>query len=215
LYELEKDDLVNLSTDGRVLGMLGEKIYDNIQASKQAPLAEFVGSLGVKFLGRREAVHMIEAGVDTYEKFMDLTVDQLLELPGFKQKKAEGIFDGIQAAKPKAAKLIEAGVVVIDPEPVEEGAEEVVQDGSLSGKSFCFTGKIEKVGEDGKRFTRKMMWEVTQQNGGIVAEKVVAGVSYLVQADPSSQSSKTKKAAKLGTEIISETQFFEMVGSEA
>jgi DNA ligase (NAD+) len=215
LYDLTEDDLVNLSLgEGRALGRLGNKIYENIQNSKQTPLAEFMGSLTIKFLGRRQAVHMIEAGIDTLQKFRELTVEHLLTLPGYKQRKAEGIVGGIRAAEPQMDNLLERGVVVVDPEPAEE-VEEVASNGggALEGKSFCFTGKILKVDEDGKRFTRAIMQDLTRENGGSVEDKVRKGLTYLVQADPDSQSSKTKKAAKLGVEILGEEQFFEMINN--
>jgi NAD-dependent DNA ligase len=83
--------------------------------------------------------------------------------------------------------------------------------GSRLNGAFCFTGAINKVGPDGKRFTRNMMWEVVKANGGVVHEEVRGGTSFLVQVDPSSQSSKSKKASKLGVKIISEADFFKMV----
>jgi NAD-dependent DNA ligase len=54
------------------------------------------------------------------------------------------------------------------------------------------------------------MEELVIQNGGTVGA-VTKNLSYLVQADPSSQSTKTQKAVKLGVVILSEKKFFEML----
>ncbi len=64
------------------------------------------------------------------------------------------------------------------------------------------------VDKNGKRFTREMMWETVETNGGIVAKEAKKGVDYLVQADKNSVSSKTQKALKVGTTIISEEEFW-------
>ena len=87
----------------------------------------------------------------------------------------------------------------------------IVTGGKLSNLSFCFTGTIEKTDENGERYTRKRMWEIVKVNGGKALEGVEAGLSFLVQADPTIISSKTKKALKLRVEIISEADFWKMV----
>lgn len=84
--------------------------------------------------------------------------------------------------------------------------------GTLADASFCFTGAIEKVDDEGKRYTRNRMSDLVIENGGTVEDSVKAGLSYLVQADPSSTSSKSVKAVKLGVTILSEKDFFKMIG---
>jgi DNA ligase (NAD+) len=72
----------------------------------------------------------------------------------------------------------------------------------LSGQSFCFTGKMSK--------PRKELEQIAEAAGGEI-KSVGKGLTFLVQADPSSASSKTKKAEKYGVQIISEEQFMAMV----
>jgi DNA ligase (NAD+) len=181
-----------------------------IEKSKECPVNEFVGSLGIKFLGRREAEIMHGLGIVSLEDFVTLTPEKLASLEGFAETKAKAICVGIKKMYPRMTALLKAGVIVVSPPPAGEVDCEAAG-GILEGKSFVFTGAIEKVGEDGKRFTRQMMWDVVQQNGGTASDRISKDVNYLVQADPSSQSSKTKKAQKLGVEIISEQQFWSMV----
>ena len=87
------------------------------------------------------------------------------------------------------------------------------QIGKLNGQSYCFTGGINKVDDSGVRYTRTRMWALVEANGGVVHEDVKAGTTYLVQADPDSQSSKTKKALKLGVKILGEDAFFESISN--
>ena len=75
--------------------------------------------------------------------------------------------------------------------------------GSLKGKSFCLTGSMSK--------PRKEIEKAIEAKGGEIAS-VKSGLTYLVQADPESASSKSEKAKKLGIEILSEDKLWEMIG---
>lgn len=94
---------------------------------------------------------------------------------------------------------IGTGLFKLEPEKKVE-----VKDGKLSGKSFCFTGKAEAIG------TRSQCEDLVLKNGGTISS-VKKGLSYLVQEDPSSTSSKSVKARSLGISIISPEEFLEMI----
>lgn len=86
-----------------------------------------------------------------------------------------------------------------------EAAKKVeVKDGKLTGKSFCFTGKAEAIG------SRSKCEELVIANGGTICS-VNKNLSFLVQEDPSSTSSKSVKARSLGISIISPEEFLEMI----
>jgi len=205
LYYLKEGDLVNLPLGNGIVGERAKGIITEIEKSRECPLNEFVGSLGVKFLGRRLAEIMIGKGIDTLEKFQNIDIENLSKMEGFSTTKATGIVEGLVAVTETIRALLEAGVKIteVHKEPKKEGAM-----GKLNGRSYCFTGGINKVDPNGIRYTRAMMWELTQNNGGIVHESIKPDTTFLVQADPDSQSSKTKKALKLGVKILSEEDFF-------
>lgn len=94
---------------------------------------------------------------------------------------------------------IKTGEFTFAPAVVKE-----VKDGKLSGKSFCFTGKAEAIG------SRSKCEELVIANGGTISS-VKKGLSFLVQEDPSSTSSKSVKARSLGISIISPEEFLEMI----
>ena len=84
---------------------------------------------------------------------------------------------------------------------------------SIKNKSFCFTGKIETINpETDKSFTRERIKEIVLEHDGIVKSSITQDLDYLVQIDPESDSLKSLKAKNLGVKIISEKQFFEMLG---
>ena len=89
-------------------------------------------------------------------------------------------------------------------------------DGIFAGKTFCFTGAIQRVDESsGKRYTRKQMQALVVENGGKAVGDVSKGLDFLVLADPSSSSSKARKARDLGTQLLSEEEFFDLVEGRA
>ena len=78
-----------------------------------------------------------------------------------------------------------------------------VSDGVLAGMSFCFTGAM--------AYKRADLEKMVEENGGEVRSSVSGDLTYLVQADPNSTSSKSEKARKIGTKIITPEEFLEMV----
>jgi DNA ligase (NAD+) len=101
--------------------------------------------------------------------------------------------------------LFEVGITVKEPEKV------VLSSDKLQGMSFCFTGAIQATKPDGKRYARDDMHALVIQNGGTVEKAITKNLTYLVMVDPSSTSSKAQKAKQMGTSILGEKQFFEMI----
>lgn len=79
---------------------------------------------------------------------------------------------------------------------------EAPTEGLLTGLSFCFTGAM--------AYKRPVLENLVTSNGGAV-KGVSKGLSYLVQADENSTSTKSKKARELGTKIISPDTFINML----
>lgn len=75
---------------------------------------------------------------------------------------------------------------------------------TLKGKSFCFTGELSSMG-------RKDAQDAVLRNGGEVKSSVTKGLTYLVTNDPSSGSTKNKKAQQVGTAIIGEPEFLKLI----
>lgn len=80
--------------------------------------------------------------------------------------------------------------------------EKIINNHNISGKSFCFTGKMTKERGDLENMVKK--------NGGIVSG-VNKNLDYLVTNDQNSGSSKNEKATKLGIKKITEEEFIQMI----
>jgi len=74
---------------------------------------------------------------------------------------------------------------------------------NCNGMSICFTGALSIKRNEAKR--------MAEEKGFEVKDAVSKGLTYLVQADKNSTSTKTKKAIANGTKIIDENDFIEMM----
>jgi DNA ligase (NAD+) len=193
-----------LSLDG-----FGEKsamnIVNLIKTRTQMSLPDFVGALNIPSFGRRMTSKVVAAGYTNLYDLELLTVQDLVKIDGIGYAMAGKFVDFMRANNGYIAACLGC-VNIIEDEPVA-----VVEGGTLSNQTFCFTGAISKTDADGKRFTRKMMEALVLEHGGEIMN-VKKGLAYLVQSDPTSQSSKTKKALNFGVEILSEDNFFKMIG---
>lgn len=77
--------------------------------------------------------------------------------------------------------------------------------GSLKGLTFCFTGAAVK--------PRAELQKLVEENGGINKSGVTKNLSYLVNDDVNSTTSKNMKAKELGVPIISSIDFLNMIKS--
>jgi DNA ligase (NAD+) len=106
---------------------------------------------------------------------------------------AKKIIDGLNSMSYMIEKLLKT----IDIEDVVESR------GKLAGMLFCITGALSKPRKDVERRI--------ESSGGEVKSGVGKGLTYLVQADPSSTSSKSEKAKKYGTKVIGEEELENMM----
>ena len=205
LYSLTPEDLVPLERMGEVLAT---KIVVNIEGSRRPRLDHFIAALNIPVFSRQRAQMVIDAGYDTLEKVQEARVDDLVEVKGFAETLAAKVVQGILARRERIERLLDAGIRISPPVKTES------VEGPLSGKSFCFTGAIQAMHPtSGKRFTRKQMQTLVTERGGKALSDVNSRLDYLVLANPQSKSSKAKKARELGTELLSEEDFFALLDS--
>ena len=186
----------------------GLKIHANMMKALAKPmtLAKFVSLFDLRGFGEK--------------KFLDL--DQLAPFQGFYEEPAATltILERKDLIKHHPASMVSedvikkfadefmlklwdmvdaigTGLFKLEPEKKVE-----IKDGKLSGKSFCFTGAMD--------YKRSDLEKMVVDNGGTVSS-VKKGLTFLVQADPSSTSSKSVKAKSLGIEIIAPEDFIAMI----
>jgi DNA ligase (NAD+) len=235
LYKLTYSTLERVRVGNGVLGTANaHRIIGEINKSRNCDLNDLMGSVCIKFLGRRECeIIMEKTGIDTIDGWFSLTATYLLSVGGYKDKKAYTIVKGIQRARPMIEALLEAIKInekelppTVDFHPLFNQLKEAPMPGFgngdprsqvkgemvLMGDTLLFTGKIERCDDKGERFTRKRMQDLAAKQGARIEEDFRPSVTMLVTAEMDSTSGKMKKAKAAGIKIVSEADFFKMLG---
>ena len=134
----------------------------------------------------------MNAGCDTLERFGQLGASQFEQVPGVGPTKAKFLATGLKHNQQVILDLLENGVKIKDK-----------IHGTLTGKSVCFTGSM--------KTKRPVLEKMAADQGADVKGSVGKGLTYLIIADPNSTSSKAVAARKLGTVLISEDEFLDLV----
>lgn len=128
----------------------------------------------------------------TILEFTNLKYNNIIEEKGFADISAKKICSFIKEQKDNILKLSSFfEFKILNTKEVE------------NVPSFCFTGKLS--------LPRKEFQAMVTEKNWIVKDTVSSGLTYLVSAEINSESSKFKKAEKLGTKIISEKNFFDIL----
>lgn len=190
LYRLTVDQVTELDRMGETSA---KKVLDNLHAKKSLPVHLVLGSLNIQGCGRRVFEKLVKAGYDSLDKIRNVSADELLTVNGIGSSLAKDITKGLA----ERSELIDELSELVQIESVQ------AKGGSLEGKSFCFTGTMER----GRKALQQMVFDA----GGEVRSSVNSGLDYLVISDPNSTSSKAQKARKLGTKLVGEQEFLDLM----
>jgi len=169
-----------------------ENVYNSIHSVKELPLEVFLGSLSMPNVGISTIKMVMDAGHNTLEKIQKLSENDLQKIKGLGPQKAKSLYDGLITNKFLINKLFSSGIKIKE-----------ISVGSLTGKSFCFTGAA--------NLPRKILEQKVTENGGSVKSSVNKDLSYLVTNDTDLTSSKALNAKKFNVKIISEETFLNML----
>jgi len=194
LYELKLDEIAALE---RMAEKSAQNLLDEIAASKKNELSRLVYALGIGFVGERTA-QLLAEHFGSIEKIANASVEELTEVHEIGPKVAGSIVDFF-SEKPNR-KLIER----LREEGLRMEEKRVApKDTRLAGKSFVFTGTLE-------RHSREEAGALVVSHGGKVISSVSKKTDYVVAgADPGS---KLAKAESLGVPILDEAAFEKLVG---
>ena len=212
-------------------------IVAEINKTRTLGIDDFLGSLGLPHLGKRK-VELIRSKangkLDTVAAWLDevtiIANASRCGIPGV----AEEVDAALVAARPLIEKLLKHITIKKKAENGLEAAKALLGDAGfgagevaiavakhshqmaaprsvnttgtsvVAGQKFVLTGAASR--------PRKEIAADIEAAGGIVADAINGTVQFLVQADPSSKSSKTKKAEQLGIKVISEETLMHMLG---
>lgn len=199
-YTLTQEDLLNLERMGEILA---SKLIDNIQKKRKLSLALFLQSLGIRELARH-ASQLLANQFGTLKRILQATQAELLSIHTFGAVMAREIVQGLFQKEGLIRKLLQFVELI-------EG--ESKPSGPLSGKSFLFTGKMERI-------ERKEAEKKVRDLGGAIAPGVSHALDFLVIGAGGyrnqEKGNKILKAEKLISEganvqILSEEQFMQLI----
>jgi NAD-dependent DNA ligase len=189
-------------------GVNGMKVFDTLMEALKSPMSlpKFVALFDLRGFGEKKFLDLDQ--LPQFKEFYENPVNTLftLKLQDFQTShpasmvSAEVINKFAYEFGLKRNDMVRTAKIAM----IKFAAKEEVKvvGGKLEGKSFCFTGAMD--------YKRSDLEKMVVDNGGTVSS-VKKGLTFLVQADPSSTSSKSVKAKSLGIEIISPEDFLAMV----
>ncbi len=193
IYHLTEEKLLPLERMG---SKLANNILGSIEQSKTRPLNRLLYALGIRHVGERTAEALAEA-FGSLERLLDTPVEQLAATQDVGPVAAESLraFLSDPENRDLIRRLQECGV-----EP--SGAESAPRSDALAGKTFVFTGTLEKL-------TRPEAEKRAKQAGARVSGSVSKSTSYVVAGD--SAGSKLERAHELGVSVLTEEEFLAML----
>ena len=195
LYFLNKEQLLQLDRMGE---KLATRILRNIDESKTRTLDRIIFSLGIMHIGAEMAAVLTQQFV-SLENLANSTHEKLVDIPGVGPKIADSVVDyfGVEQNVEMINKLYEAGVRLTGDAEQTSGTLS-----PLRGYVFCLTGTLQSM-------TRSQAETRIKELGGSVSSNVTRNTTYLIFG--SDAGSKLARARDLGTEILDEKQFEEML----
>ena len=189
LYTLTVDDLASIDRMGK---KSAQNCFDSLWNNSEITLDILIGALSIPMIGSTTIRQIMNEGCDTLEKFGQLGAAQFEMVPGVGPSKAESLANGLLQNQKVILALLDNGVKL---------KAKVI--GKMSGSSICFTGAMKN--------KRPILEKMAADAGADIKSSVGKGLTYLVIADPNSTSSKAVAARKMGTTLISEEEFLDMV----
>jgi len=174
-----------------------DKMIDEVDAKKEMTLDVFLGMMGIPSLGQRKAKMVMEKANGTMDTIADWRSGTILKNAASLgvPTTASKIHLSIQSMSGDIDALLEVITITSNQKKVS---------GPLNGMSFVLTGTMSK----GRKEITK---DIEGIGGGEMHKSVSKTTTYLVQADPDAETTKSKKANKLGVKVIGEEELMEMI----
>lgn len=193
IYELNFEDIASLKKNGK---KFAQNLIDSINKSKENDLYRLITALGIRHVGEK-ASKVLARKYKTMENLQNANFEQLSQINDIGEVMANSIIEFFMQEQTKdlIEKLKNAGVNM-------NCLEEESDDKRFEGKTFVLTGSLEL-------FTRKEAEDIIEKLGGKTSSSVSKKTDYVLAGEDAG--SKLTKAQSLGINIISETDFKEMI----
>lgn len=175
-------------------------ITSGIESTFKSDLKKFISGLNFKNFGRSRTEDLLKASrAETFEDFYDFVKSpKALDVSGFGSETILSLRKQIDKNYNSIKKLLE--IVKLDKQQYSTNL-------ILDGMSICITGELSTM-------SRPKAQELVKDLGGKASSSVSSNTTYLVSNDPTSTSSKMKKARDLNIPIINEQEFLKLIGKD-
>lgn len=192
LYFLERAKIEKLPGFGK---KSAENLISAIEHSKSNDLSQVICGLGIPQVGQ-SAARALARAFGTMDAVENASLDELINVDDFGQITAQNVIEwfGSEQSRHLLGLLKQAGVNMTH--------REDIQDSRFNGKSFVLTGTLSK-------FTREQASSIIEKYGGKTTSSVSKKTTYVLVGE--NAGSKLDKARSLGINIISESEFEEMI----
>lgn len=196
LYHLDryKDKIINFEG-------FGPKSYDNmidaINKSRSVKIANFIYALGIPEIGLSRAKLICKKCDNDIEKIRNITFEELSNI--------DGVGEIIASKWIETFNNSDFNRILDDILKEITFTDSTIQNSTLDNMVFVITGSLNHFSN------RDELIETIENNGGKVISAISSKVSYLINNDVNSTSTKNKKARELGIKIISEDELIEMI----
>ncbi len=191
IYALTKEDIEGLEGFGEKSAI---NIITSIDISRTTSLSRFLYSLGIRHVGEQTAKDIARHS-RTFGNIRKATFEEMAEVDGVGEKVAESIIEFFSETK---------NITLVDNllKEIKVVEEKIKRGGKLQGLTFVITGSLPSL-------SRNEAKELIEENGGKVTASISKSTDYLLAGDGGG--SKRDDAVKLGTKIVSQREFMNML----
>ncbi len=189
LYLLSPADLMLLDRMGN---KSARKCCEILWSHKEIPLEIFLGGLSIPMAATSTIKTLMESGLDTLDKILEVDGLTLMKVRGIGAAKAKFIIEGLERNKQIIRKLLREGIKI-----------KSIAEGNLTGKKIAITGST--------NLKRSVLQGMIAESGGSYKSSISKDCTHLVISDPESMSIKAVSARGMGIKLISEDELLEMI----
>ena len=178
-----------------------EKLINSIEKSRNVKLENYLVALSIPNIGKSAAKTISKYFNGDYSKLVEALRNNFdfTQLDDFGEIMNQSLYNWWKKETNLEDNLVAELHFIV------EEKKEVAQNDFINGKTFCVTGAFQTM-------KRSELEKIITDRGGKLSGSVSKKTDYLLTNEADSGSSKAKKAAELGTPIMSEKEFLEKVG---
>lgn len=193
IYTLTLEQIASLKKNGK---KFAQNLVEAIENSKKNDLYRLITGLGIRHIGVKGA-KILAKRYKSMENLKNASIESLSMVEDVGEITAKSIYEFFRQEQTLdlLSKLQQAGVNM-------QAIQEENKDQRLEGKTFVLTGSLE-------HYTREQASQMIETLGGKTSSSVSKKTSYVLAGEEAG--SKLEKAQRLGVEILTESQFEDMI----